>query len=104
MAAYQFERESRTSESEAYAIYSEGSMIGRVDVHYGAELVNATLCVPDSFSEDNIHELISEVDERIVMTADPFREDLIATVWLGRLAGVYSEDIEEDLEEGNGHH
>lgn len=106
MASYQFERECRTTESEAYTILGDGNEIGRVDIHYGPDVVNATICVPDDFSEDDIQDLIGEVDERLVMSANPFREDLVATVWLGRQAGVYSEEFDEALDEeleGNGH-
>lgn len=108
MATYQFERECRTSESEAYTILGDGSEIGRVDIHYGPDVVNATICVPDGYSENDIQDLIGEIDERLVMSANPFREDFVATVWLGRQAGVYSEEFEEEEEqeeemEGNGH-
>ena len=106
MARYQFERETRTPHSESFVIHSDGSEIGRVDIHYGEEIAHATLCVPETFSEDEIQDLIGEVDERLVMTALPFREDFIVTVWLGRQAGVYSEDFEAEAEEeveGNGH-
>jgi hypothetical protein len=107
MPRYQFERESRTAESESFTVLSDDNEIGRVDIHYGQDVVSATLCVPDDYTEDNIQELIGEVDERLVMTAHPFREDFIVNVWLGRQAGVYSEELEEELEEdveaGNGH-
>ncbi len=106
MARFQFERESRTSYSESYNILIEENEIGRVDVHFGEEIASATLCVPEDFSDSDIQELIGAVDERLVMTARPFREDFVCTVWLGRHAGVYSEELEEELEEdveGNGH-
>ena len=103
MPRYQFERESRTPQSEAFIVHADDKEIGRVDIHYGPDLVHATLCVPEDFAEEDIQELIGEVDERLVMTAAPFREDLSVTVWLGRQAGVYSEEIEEEEEvEGNG--
>ena len=106
MPRYHFERESRTPHSEAFVVYADDNAIGRVDIHYGPDLANATLCVPDDFSEDSIQELIGEIDERLVMTAQPFREDFVVTVWLGRQAGVYSEEFEEEAEEdleGDGH-
>ena len=108
MPRHEFEREARTAYSEAFVITADGNDVGRVDIHYGADLVNATLCVPEDASEDDIQELISEIDERLVLNADPYREDFIVTVWLGRQAGVYSEEFdEEELDEeieGNGHH
>lgn len=106
MPRYHFERESRTSHSETFAVYDGESAVGRVDLHYAPDIVNATLCVPDTFSEDDIQELIGEVDERLVMSVEPFRDDFVVTVWLGRLAGVFSEEFEDEAEEdveGNGH-
>jgi hypothetical protein len=106
MATFSFEREMRTAESETFAISAEGAEIGRVDIHFGLDIVHATLCVPDVYTEDDIQDLIGDIDERLVMTAHPYREDFIVTVWMGRQAGVYSEDTDEDFEddvEGNGH-
>ena len=106
MPRFLFERELRTPQSESFVISGDDNVIGRVDIHYGADVVGATLCVPEDFSEDDIQELIAEVDERLVMSAEPFREDFVVTIWLGRQGGVYSEEIDEELEEdadGNGH-
>jgi hypothetical protein len=106
MAAFTFEREMRTAESETFGIRADGADLGRVDIHFGIDVVHATLCVPDNYTEDEIQDLIGEVDERLVMTAHPYREDFIVTVWIGRQAGVYSEDKDEEFEEdleGNGH-
>lgn len=99
MPRFQFERESRTAHSEVFIVFADDNEVGRADVHYGPDVVSATLCVPEDFSEDDIQELIGEIDERLVMSAQPFRDDFVATVWLGRQAGVYSEDFEVDEEE-----
>ncbi len=106
MPQYSFERETRTPHSETFVIASDGNDVGRVDVHYSGGMVYATLCVPEEFTEDEIQELIGEVDERLVMTAEPYREDFVVTVWAGRQAGVYSEEDTGDEEEepGNGRH
>jgi hypothetical protein len=107
MPTYHFERESRTLQSESLIVTNEGREVGRVDIHFGPDVVQATLCVPDDFSEDDIQDLIAEVDERLVLPVEPFRDDFIVTVWIGRQAGVYSEDMEGDLLEdemnGDGH-
>lgn len=104
MPAYHFERESRTPQSEAIIIVAGDQEVGRVDLHFGRDMVHATLCVPEDVSEDDIQDLIAEIDERLVMPVEPFRDDFVVTVWLGRQAGVYSEDMEEELldEEMNG--
>ena len=107
MPRYTFEREARTPYSESILILDEGREMARADIHFGMELATATLCVPEGFSEDDIQELIGELDDRLIMSTMPFREDFVVSVWLGRLAGVYSEDMEDDDEEdveGNGHH
>ncbi len=108
MPDYYFERECRTSHSESFIIDADGDELGRVDIHYTPDITYATLCVPDTLSEDEVQELINEIDERLVMSNDPYREDLIVTVWSGKETGVYSEEeweeeAEEEEEEGNGH-
>jgi hypothetical protein len=94
-----FERECRTPHSESFMIMEEGSMIGRIDLHYQGDNVYATICTTADASDERIHELIDAADERLVMTAVPFRDDFIVTVWKGWSGGVYSDDEEEDDEE-----
>jgi hypothetical protein len=113
MADYNFERESRTPYSESFVIEADGDDVGRVDLHYTPSITYGTLCIPETFTEDDIQELISEIDERVVMSNDPYREDFVVTVWAGRQTGVYSEEDmeeeeeeeedEEEMEGGNGH-
>ena len=106
MPRFQFERELRTPHSESFVVSDGDGVIGRVDVHYGSDIASATMCVPEDFSENDIQELIAEADERLVTTAQPFREDFVVTVWLGRQAGIYSEEMDDELDEeleGNGH-
>ncbi len=106
MPDYNFERECRTEHSESFLIEADGAEFGRVDLHYAPSITYATLCVPTGTSEDDVQELISEVDERLVMSNDPYREDFVVTVWAGQETGVYSEEEfeeEEEEEEGNGH-
>jgi hypothetical protein len=101
MAEYQFEREARTPYSESYVIDSDGDAAGRVDLHFTASgIAFATLCVPPDCDEDEIQDLIGEIDERLVLTTDPYRDDFVVTVWRGTQAGVFSEeDEDEDAED-----
>ena len=98
-----FERESRTPYSESYTLLEEGGIIGRLDLHYQGENVYGTLCTTLDANEERIQELIDAADERLVMTANPYREDFIVTVWKGSPAGVYSDDDdgEEDDEDAD---
>ena len=109
MSDYQFERECRTPYSESYIIEVDDDEVGRVDIHYTPSVAYATLCVVESLTEEDIRELVSDIDERLVLTTDPFREDFVVTVWAGRESAVYSdedfegEEEEEEDVEGNGH-
>ncbi len=100
-----FEREARTSNSEVFTIWEEGSIAGRIDIHYAGQggQVHATLCTTGDASEERIQELIDQADERLVMTADPYREDFIVTVWKGTYAGTYTDSEEEEDEENEFH-
>ncbi len=100
MTDYAFERECRTPHSESYIIKSGEDEIGRVDIHFTPSMAYATLCVGEDMTEEDLRELALEIDERLVLTTDPFREDFVVTVWAGREAAVFSdEDLEDEEEE-----
>ena len=92
MSGYTFERECRTENSESYIVELDDEEVGRIDLHFTAEVSYGTLCVVERLSEDDVKELISEVDERLVVSNDPFREDFVITVWVGRETGVLSDE------------
>ncbi len=98
MPEYRFEREARTPHSECYAIEDEQHSLGRVDLHYTSSIAYATLAVHHSLDDEAVQELIAAIDERLVSTADPYREDFIVTVWRGEESGVYADepDFPED--------
>jgi hypothetical protein len=87
-----FEREARTPYSETYSIYEDGGLVGHIDLHFQGDTVAGTLCTTADANEDRIQYLIDAVDERLVMTAYPYREDFVVTVWRGSPAGVFSDD------------
>lgn len=92
-----FEREVRTPHSEAYTVLDGGEIVGRVDLHLQAPTIHATLCTTPDASDARIRELMDAIDEQLAMTADPYREDFVVTVWKGVPAGVYGDaDAEED--------
>src|SRR4030067_1439179 len=107
MSGSHVERECRTPQSESYIVELDEEEVGRVDIHFSPSVAYATLCVAESLSEEDVRELISEIDERLVLTTDPFREDFVVTVWTGKEASVFSDedllDEEDEDEGGNGH-
>jgi hypothetical protein len=86
---YYFEREARTPNSESYMIEAENGRIGRVDIHFSTSgVVYGTLAVPERLTEEEIRDLIGEVDDRLVMTADPYREERgLYRIGMGRPRG-----------------
>lgn len=87
---FHYERESRTPHSECYVVESEEGARARLDLHFAPPLVYATLCVPETWSDDDVQDVIADFDDRIASTAEPLREDLIVTVWRGVEIGIWS--------------
>jgi hypothetical protein len=99
---YRFEREARTPYSESYAIESDEHSLGRVDLHFTSSVAYATLAVHDSLDEEAVQRLIAEIDERLVTSADPYREDFIVTVWRGREVGTFADEPDFDDDDASG--
>lgn len=96
MPRWRFERESRTAQSEQWSIETDRYAIGRVDLHFTASRTYATLAVHHSVDEAEIEALIGAIDERLVLPADPDREDLVVTVWRGEAYGTFYEDTSSE--------
>ncbi len=99
-----FERQFRTPSSEGYYVTQGEERIGRVDLHFASDVVYATLVVEVDVDEDDVQDLIEQVDEELVLSADVPREDFLVTVYRGKDLGFYSDDFfgeeEEEDEEG----
>ena len=101
---FRFEREVRTPHSEAWVIEDLEHSLGRVDVHFTSSATYATLAIHSSVDDESLQVLVGAIDERIVSTADPYREDLVVTVWRGEQVGVFSDESDteddEDVDDG----
>ena len=95
---YWFERDCRTPHSESYAVIDDENAIGRVDLHYTPTMVHGTLCVPESFTTEDIQELVETIDEELVDMVGVVRNEFVVHVFQGREAGVFSD---QDLESGS---
>ncbi len=101
MEATRFERQVRTEASEIFIAYGGARRIGRVDLHYARFEVHATLILEVELTDDEVQQLIDQMDEELVQTHDPEREDFLVTVYRGEELGFYSDeyDSEDDDEE-----
>ncbi len=104
--AARFERTVRTESSEIFTIYGGARRVGRVDLHYGRFEVHATLLLDVELTDDELQQLIDQLDEELVQTHDPEREDFLVTVFKAEELGFYSDEFEsedgEDDEEEEG--
>ena len=85
-----FERECRTPYSEVYTIFDADSPQGRLDIHFAGNLIHATLCVSERFTQDEIQELIEDLDQEILDAVGLSRDDFIVHVHQGHEVGVFS--------------
>ena len=101
MEAVRFERAVRTETSEIFAVYGGARRLGRVDLHYGRFEVNGTLLLEVDLTDDELQQLIDQLDEELVQTHDPEREDFLVTVFKAEELGFYSDEFESDDEESS---
>jgi hypothetical protein len=100
MLDYRFERVARTPYSEQWVIETADRPVGRVDLHFTNAKTYGTLVVQQYLVDDEIEELLGAIDERLVTTADEYREDFVVSVWRGDDLGVFAEDSDdEDIED-----
>ncbi len=68
-----------------------------MDLHYAPTVVHATLCVPESFTTEDIQDLIETIDDELVDMVGVTRDEFVVHVFQGRETGVFSD---RDLESG----
>src|SRR5437660_2440160 len=100
MEAARFERTVRTEASVGFAIYGGPRRVGRVDLHYGRFEVHGTLLLEVDLTDDELQQIIDQIDEELVQTHDPEREDFLVTVFKAEELGFYSDEYEGDDEAG----
>jgi hypothetical protein len=102
-----YDRLCRTANSEAYLLSLQDEPLGRVELHFTSSVVYGLLIVEREMPEEEILDLIEQIDEDLVWSADLPRDDFVVTVYQGREVGVYSDPTldDDDLDEeenGNG--
>lgn len=93
-----YHRQSRTGSSEQYQLMEGDQRLGHLDLHFGANEVFATLVLDRDLSEEEATELIEQIDEDLVLSAEMPREDFLVRVYVGREIMFMSDElIPEDL-------
>ena len=95
----------RTSSSESFVIWQGDTRIGQVDLHYGWDMIHATLILEKDLSEDEQAGLVDLIDEDAVSSHLPrfSREDFLVTVFRAEEMEPFSdgpdpEEMEDDEE------
>lgn len=91
MADYNLERMVRTAYSEAYDIYQEEDLVGRLDVHFAFAMVQACLIVAETLEQEDIQEVIQTIDREVLNAVGIGALESAIAVFQGRPIGVFSD-------------
>lgn len=96
----------RTDTSEVYIIWQGETRLGQVDIHYGYDLINATLIIEKDLTAEQQADLVEQIDEEIVSSHLPqfAREDFLVTVFRGTELEPFHDDepeVEDDEAEND---
>jgi hypothetical protein len=93
-----FVRVVRTESSEVYVIWQEEVRLGQVDLHYGWDLIHATLLLEKDLTSEQQAELVDLIDQDVVSSHLPrfSREDFLVTVFRGQELDPFSDGPDED--------
>jgi hypothetical protein len=97
-----YHRQSRTQSSEQYQLMDGDQRLGHLDLHFGTNEVFATLVLDREMSEDEVTELIEQIDEDLVLSAEMPREDFLVRVYTGREIMFMSDDLIPEELSANG--
>ena len=91
----------RTDTSEIYVIWQDDTRLGQVDIHYGYDLIHATLVLEKDLDADQQADLVDQLDQDVISSHLPqfAREDFLVTVFRGTELESFSDgepDVEDD--------
>lgn len=99
---YDYERELRTANSEAYLILDGDNPVGRIDTHFLPGIAHIAIAVDQSLTPEQIEEIISDIDADMLNTVGAERDAHMYHVFQGTEIRVFSDTGYEDYGGGNG--
>ncbi len=101
---YDYEREVRTANSEAFLILDGENAVGRIDTHFLPGIAHIAIAIDQSLTPEQIEEIIADIDADMLNTVGSERESHLYHVFQGTEIRVFSDDDEGDYSgNGNGH-
>lgn len=91
----------RTESSEVYILWQEEERLGQVDIHYGWDLIHATLILEKDLTNEQQADLVDLIDQDVVSSHLPqfAREDFLVTVFRGTELDPFSDGPDADEED-----
>lgn len=88
----------RTPSSEVYLLWEDDVRLGQVDLHFGPDLIHATLILERELNSELQADIVDQIDQEIVSSHLPRfgREDFLVTVFQGRELEPFSDGPDED--------
>ena len=99
---YDYEREVRTANSEAYLIMDGDNAVGRIDTHYLPGVAHIAIAVEQSVTPAQIEEIISDIDADMLNTVGSERDVHMYHVFQGTEIRVFSDTGYDDYGGGGG--
>lgn len=92
----------RTESSESFVIWQDDVRLGQVDLHYGWDIVHATLILEKDLDETAQSDLVELIDQDIVSSHLPrfSREDFLVTVFRAEELDPFSDGPDPEEMEG----
>ena len=101
---YDYEREVRTANSEAFLILDGEDVVGRIDTHFLPGAAHVSIAVEQRVTPEQIEEIISDIDSDMLNTVGTERDTHLYHVFQGTEIRVFSDGgYEEYGGNGNGH-
>ena len=91
----------RTETSEVYIVWQDDNRLGQVDIHYGPDLIHATLILEKDLDAEQQADLVEQIDQDVISSHLPqfAREDFLVTVFRGTEMESFSDgepDVDDD--------
>jgi hypothetical protein len=91
----------RTETSEVYIVWQDDNRLGQVDIHYGPDLIHATLIIEKDLDAEQQADLVEQLDQDVISSHLPqfAREDFLVTVFRGTEMESFSDgepDVDDD--------
>ncbi len=88
----------RTESSEVYILWQDEVRLGQVDLHFGWDLIHATLILERDLTPEQQADLVDLIDQDVVSSHLPrfAREDFLVTVFKGQELDPFSDGPDAD--------